>query len=146
MSTGNWRDNAGPSLLDPNDPNGLPIATPLDRRWLWRLEGTLAVCAGNDTLKDLARDLHRYLNETCEHHWLYSEASRWEGPGEPDPPDVLPEHWQCLWCCNTQFEQPEGAPDGRNEGPFYEPTPEEDAYMAEHHPSALLVVGPGDAA
>lgn len=35
----------------------------------------------------LADDLHAYLAETCEHHWL---------PYSGD--EHLPTHRQCLWC------------------------------------------------
>lgn len=88
-----WRANAGRILLDPNGPNGEPLPTPLDRRWLWRLESLLAVNAPFDgILSSVGRDLHAYLNETCEHHWSHSDA-------EPD----IPAHRQCLWCCTVEW-------------------------------------------
>lgn len=88
-----WRERAGRILLDPNDPNGAPLATPLDRRWLWRIEGELAVSATTETLRQLGRDLHQYLAETCEHHWGASHAA------EPD----IPAHRQCLWCSDVDW-------------------------------------------
>jgi len=97
----NWRDNAGNLLLDPNDPAGNPITTPLDRRWLWRLASALAVSATNDVLRDLGRDLHQYLGETCEHHWLHYAAS--------EDPDDTGAFRQCLWCHDTRFGDDPGS-------------------------------------
>lgn len=85
-----WRGRAGRLLLDPNDPDGDPIATPLDRRWLWRIEAAMFLGGGNHELRQLAADLKQYLNETCEHHWRLYAA-------EPD----IPMHSQCLWCCDV---------------------------------------------
>jgi hypothetical protein len=87
-----WRERAGRILLDPNGPDGRPIPTPLDRRWLWRIESDLAVSAANDGLRQLARDIRAYLNETCEHHW-----SEWRAA------DDIPAHRQCLWCCDVDW-------------------------------------------
>lgn len=91
-----WRERAGNGLLDPNDPYGIPIATPLDRRWLWRLEGFLAISGTNDTLRLMGTDLRQYLHETCEHHWTHYEQT--------DPTDWLESHRQCLWCCYVEWE------------------------------------------
>ena len=99
--SGNWRDRAGCSLLDQNDPHGNPIATPLDRRWLWRIANDLAVSAGSHILKDLGRDLHQYLNETCEHHWMYYAAS--------EDPEGIGAHRQCLWCNDAIFGDDPGS-------------------------------------
>ncbi|MGW4127989.1 hypothetical protein [Amycolatopsis japonica] len=90
--TSNWRERAGRILLDPADPDGEPLTTPLDRRWLWRIEQVIAINGGNDTMRQLAFDLKQYLNETCEHHWrLYAR--------EKD----IPSHTQCLWCCTVEW-------------------------------------------
>jgi len=93
-----WRERAGRIVLDPEDPRGMPLETPADRRWLWRIEGALAVSAANDTLKQLSADLYAYLAETCGHHWLHSDDS-----GEPGGGDFGP-HRQCLWCNEVVFE------------------------------------------
>jgi hypothetical protein len=89
---GTWRERAGRGVLDPEDPRGNPLATPADRRWLWRVEGTLSVSAVNGTQRQLAADLYAYLTETCEHHYLHSE-----GDGDFEP------HDQCLWCSEVEF-------------------------------------------
>lgn len=99
-SQGSWRDRAGRSVLDPEDPHGEPLETPLDRRWLWRLENNLAVSGGTAVLRQLATDLRQYLNETCEHHWLNYDDT--DGP--PDDPRSCPFR-QCLWCCETEFKE-----------------------------------------
>jgi hypothetical protein len=87
-----WRERAGRIVLDPLDAHGAPVATPTDRRWLWRIEGLLAVSAANDTQRQLAADLRYYLAETCEHHLRHYDAD-----GE------IPEHDQCLWCSEVSF-------------------------------------------
>jgi len=87
-----WRDRAGRIVLDPEDHRGNPLPTPADRRWLWRIEGTLAVSATNDITRQLAADLYAYLAETCEHHMLHSEAD--EDFAALD---------QCLWCSTVEF-------------------------------------------
>lgn len=86
-----WRERAGSIVLDPNDPNGDPLSTPADRRWLWRIEGALAVSATNDTLRQLGMDLRHYLAETCEHHMRHYD-------GEDDL-----SYSQCLWCSDVVF-------------------------------------------
>lgn len=86
-----WTERAPQSLLDPLDPRGAPCPTPMDRRWLWRLEQKLV--GGTAAQQELATDLHQYLAETCQHHWLdYTECC--------DPPDAGcgPPFRQCLWC------------------------------------------------
>lgn len=93
MTEGTWRDRAGRIILDPNGPSGQPISTPADRRWLWRIEGFLAVMANTGLQRALARDLRQYLNETCEHHWHDCAAD-----------EVIPAHRQCLWCCDVDWE------------------------------------------
>ena len=87
-----WRERAGRIVLDPNDEDGNPVATPADRRWLWRIEGLLGVSATNDTQRQLAADLYAYLAETCEHHWRHYDGD-----------DTFPPHDQCLWCCEVVF-------------------------------------------
>lgn len=69
-----WRSRAGRIVLDLFDPDGNVVATPLDRRWLWRLESFLAVCGTTEEHRVVGRDLRAYLVETCEHHWLEYEA------------------------------------------------------------------------
>lgn len=88
-----WRERAGRILLDPNGPDGRPLTTPLDRRWLWKIETQLAVSGTNDTMRQLGRDLRQYLAETCEHHW--SEACEAEAQ--------IPAHRQCLWCSEVDW-------------------------------------------
>lgn len=86
--TGHWRDRAPNPLLSDYDREGEPHNTSLDRRWLWRLESTLAVYApvGSD-LSRLRSDLTQYLNESCEHHYkVYMGCEQ------------IPAHSQCLWC------------------------------------------------
>lgn len=79
-------------LLDENDPNGNPCPTQLDRRWLWRLENSLAVSAPmGGHLDELRKDLSQYLNETCVHHWTSDE----DYDGHPLR--------QCLWCHDTEW-------------------------------------------
>lgn len=87
-----WRERAGRIILDPVDAHGVPVATPIDRRWLWRIEGELAVKATNDAQRQLAADLRAYLSETCEHHM-------WHYAGDEE----IPEHDQCLWCHEASF-------------------------------------------
>lgn len=90
---GTWRDRAGLIVLDPNDPNGKPIETPIDRRWLHRIEQQLSVSATTPELRQLAADLYAYLGETCEHHWLHSEGD-----------DMFGALDQCLWCSVVEFK------------------------------------------
>lgn len=99
-----WQGRAPRSVLDPFGPHGEPIATPLDRRWLWRIEGDLAASATNHAQRQLARDLHQYLVETCDHHWLHSDESAWRHPDTGEVEDVIPAHRQCLWCNGVEWE------------------------------------------
>lgn len=99
-----WRDNMPRSVLDPCGPRGEPITTPTDRRMLWHLENVLAVSVAYDSeLGQLARDLRRYLTETCEHHWLDYDESRWQHPDTGEVQDVIPVHRQCLWCHDVEW-------------------------------------------
>lgn len=83
-----WRDRAPASLTSAYDADGEPCPTPLDRRWLWRLEHIIALDArGGSRLHQVGRDLEQYLRETCEHHWRGHRA-------EAD----LPARRQCAWC------------------------------------------------
>lgn len=79
-------------VSDPRCPNGhvLERTTSTDHRLLWWIETSLAVSATNDTLRELASDLRRYLNATCQHHWHHYEGD-----------DDVPAHRQCLWCCDV---------------------------------------------
>jgi hypothetical protein len=74
-------------VCDPLCPQEHAIETTTDHRLLWHLESVLAVSGTTDYLRDVGRDLHRYLNETCQHHWH-------EYAGDDD----IPAHRQCLWC------------------------------------------------
>lgn len=87
-----WQDRMPRSVLDLYCAADHVVTTPTDRRMLWHIEGVLAVAAGNDRLRQLAQDLRRYLNSTCEHHWHEYEA-------EPD----IPAHRQCLWCSDVEW-------------------------------------------
>jgi hypothetical protein len=84
-----WRERAGRIILDPTGPDGRPLTTPTDRRWLWRIETFLGVSGTTEDQRQLGRDLHQYLAETCEHHWSL--------PRGGEDGDV-PRHRQCLWC------------------------------------------------
>lgn len=90
-----WRDRAPAMLRSTAGPDGEPCATPLDRRWLWRLEMFLSISGTTDVHRAMSRDLREYLNETCEHHWQH-----WTGD------EMYPQHWQCLWCNDMTQEQP----------------------------------------
>lgn len=97
--TEHWSQGAPRSLLDPLDPRGAPLPTPLDRRWLWRVEQRLSQY-GTGQLGDLARDLGQYLRETCEHHWLdYTDCCDPPGDG------CLPPHRLCLWCQTFEWSE-----------------------------------------
>lgn len=87
-----WRDRAGRILMDPCDPRGDQIGTPLDRRWLWRIAQFMAVSATTDMQRGLFDDLREYLHGTCRHHWLHYDAD-----------EVVAEHNQCLWCCEVEW-------------------------------------------
>lgn len=81
-----WTRRAPAMLRSPEGPEGEPLDTSADRRWLWRLENKLAVDGGNERNRQLGRDLRQYLEETCEHVWN-------------DLGDLTTErHEQCLWC------------------------------------------------
>jgi hypothetical protein len=78
-------------VLDPTDPDGVPIATPTDHRLLWHIERSISAPMGSD-LELLCKELRRYLNATCQHHWR---------PYSGD--DQIPAHMQCLWCCDVEW-------------------------------------------
>lgn len=91
-----WITRAPAMLQSDVGPRGEVCATPMDRRWLWRLKGALAVSAPMGSyLRDLADDLRQYLNETCEHHWH-------EHKGD----DIIARHRQCLWCADVEWLEP----------------------------------------
>jgi hypothetical protein len=89
-----WQDQAPAMLKSMDGPDGEPIPTPFDRRWLWRLETFLAVSGTTDIHRVMARDLRQYLNETCEHVWR-----DWAGD------DVIAAHRQCLWCNDVEWAE-----------------------------------------
>ena len=91
-----WTDRAPASVLEFDlDARGEPDPTSQDRRWLWRLENTLAVDAPlGSRLDQLGRDLRQYLNETCEHHWHAYESD-----------EVVPAHRQCSWCNDVEWRE-----------------------------------------
>ncbi|MCG5464181.1 hypothetical protein MED01_002346 [Micromonospora sp. MED01] len=100
-TTTTWRDRAPIMLQTDADPDGQPCATPVDRRWLWRLESALAISArSGSVLGDLSRDLSQYLNESCEHHWRVYDA---------DPGDDIASHRQCLWCSFPEWKNADGS-------------------------------------
>lgn len=86
-----WTDRAPNTLVSPHDRYGVPLTTPMDRRWLWRIEGALAISSRHDS--QLLADLKQYLNETCEHHWLHYDGD-----------EVVDEHEQCLWCNRVEWK------------------------------------------
>lgn len=86
-----WRDRAPRPLIETSTgPRGEPCSTSLDRRWLHRLEGDIAVLATTDRLRQLGDDLREYLGETCQHHWL-DGTDEFHGA-----------YRQCLWCHRLQ--------------------------------------------
>jgi hypothetical protein len=88
-----WRDRAPAMLVSPDGPDGKACSTSMDRRWLWRLEGFLAINGTSDFQRQMGSDLRQYLNETCEHHW--GDWFIWERP---------PRLRQCMWCCDVEEE------------------------------------------
>lgn len=99
--TGEWvhpgadyRDRLPAMLRDTlTDSRGAPCFTTSDRRWLWRLEGFLAVSGTTATHRQMQADLQIYLHETCEHHWNDYRAEQ----------DIAA-HRQCLWCCDVEWK------------------------------------------
>jgi len=89
---GTWRDRAPRSILDPAGPRDELVPALADRRWLWHIEGMLAVAGTSDLLRQLGTDLRGYLTESCEHHWLPYQ-------GDED----IPAHRQCLWCPEVEW-------------------------------------------
>lgn len=103
-----WRNRAPRSVTDPYDAHDNPVFTPTDRRWLWRLESALAISAPmGSSLARLGSDLHEYLGETCEHHWIEYQASEWEHPETGEVMDTIPAHRQCIWCTKVEETQQE---------------------------------------
>lgn len=87
-----WTERAPRSLTAEYGPDGKPLVTSVDRRWLWWLEGELSL-RSRDGLHELRRDLAQYLHETCAHHWRHY----------PDEEECGGQHWQCLWCDAVAF-------------------------------------------
>lgn len=86
----NWYDRAPAMLRDFAGPDGEDCPTPMDRRWLWRLESFLAVCGTTNYHRQMGHDLRVYLHQSCQHQWRIDEPdSWWEGS---------PRMRQCLWC------------------------------------------------
>lgn len=90
-----WTDRAPAMLRAPEGPDGEQCPTPMDRRWLWRLEGFLAVSGTTGAHQAMSRDLREYLFETCEHHWRDYEAD-----------EEFAAHRQCLWCNDVEWTTP----------------------------------------
>lgn len=85
--TPDWRMRAPAMLRDIEGPDGEPLRTHFDRRWLWRLESFLAVNGTTVAHRYMRHDLYQYLCLTCEHEWR-------EYSGD----DEIAAHRQCLWC------------------------------------------------
>lgn len=83
---GHWLDRAPHMLRTSEGPDGQPLATSLDRRWLWRLEQFLFINATTADHRQMQADLSQYLHETCEHVWIEL--------GDLTPTPSV----QCLWC------------------------------------------------
>jgi hypothetical protein len=83
-----WIDRAPAYLRGHTGPDGEELATPIDRRWLWRIDDFLAVNATTDRQRQLGRDLRQYLAESCIHHF----------PRVSPAQDGIPSHRQCVWC------------------------------------------------
>lgn len=96
VHTTDWREHVGRAVLDPNGPDGAPLATPIDRRMLWHLESRLSVLLTTDYQRDVLTVLLAYLRDTCEHHWQ-------ESTDYDDNPLR-----QCLWCNATEWRIPDG--------------------------------------
>lgn len=88
-----WMERAPTYLRGHKGPEGEVIDTPIDRRWLWRIEGFLAVHATTDYQRQMATDLRQYLSESCDHYWRAFEFDGDTGR-------------QCLWCCWVTWDQP----------------------------------------
>jgi hypothetical protein len=96
-----WQDRAADMLQDDAvglNREGNPDTTSTDRRWLWRLEGRLAVGATNDSQRELQRDLTEYLRETCDHQWDAEAGQHYFPTQSPDEPKMR----QCNWCSHTE--------------------------------------------
>lgn len=92
-----YRDRLPAMLRDTlTGPRGEPCFTTSDRRWLWRLEGFLAVNGTNETHRQMAADLQIYLWETCEHHWHVYDGDDHDGG--------IAAHRQCLWCSEVEWK------------------------------------------
>jgi len=89
--TPDWRDRAPAMLLNLEDPDGNPLPTHFDRRWLWRLEGFLSINGTTDAHRAMRHDLYQYLCITCEHVWR-------ESTDYDDNPLQ-----QCLWCNRVEW-------------------------------------------
>jgi hypothetical protein len=98
MSEGTWRVRAPRSVIDPYDSQDNPIFTPLDRRWLWRLEGFLAIHGTNRGHRTMAADLREYLAESCDHHFIRYTPDPGEAPLR-----------QCIWCKRVEWQREDGA-------------------------------------
>lgn len=101
-----WQNRAPESLQDKSagvDAHGNPDPTSTDRRWLWRLENTLAVNAPmGSTLDRLRGDLTEYLRETCDHQWDDPNGYHYVPPEDPATPKIR----QCRWCSHVEDVAP----------------------------------------
>lgn len=96
-----WQERAADMLQDDAvglNRKGEPDPTATDRRWLWRLEGRLAVEATTEPLRELQRDLMEYLRETCEHQWDEPDGYHYHPPENPATPKIR----QCDWCSHVE--------------------------------------------
>ena len=101
----NWREGTPRGVTDPRAPNGDPIETPTDHRWLWHIETESAVTAPmGSSLARLRDRLRAYLNETCQHHWVHYD-------GDNQSEDGISEHDQCLWCCSVEWAADRAEPE-----------------------------------
>lgn len=102
MSAGTWQDRMPRSVLDLYCAADHIVTTPTDRRMLWHIEAALAVTATNEMQRQLGRDLRQYLHATCEHHWHEYEP-------DPENPNDIAAHRQCVWCSDVEWLNPEVA-------------------------------------
>jgi hypothetical protein len=94
-----WRDRWPRGVLDPHCPEGHAIDTSTDRLLLWHIELVVGGGPVGIEQRQLAADLRRYLNDTCEHHWHGYTP-------DPDNENDVPAHRQCLWCNTVEWREP----------------------------------------
>jgi len=82
-----------------------------DRRWLWRLEGMLAVTATSAVHHATREELLAYLRGTCAHSWDLIPAGQYA-----EDPSTAPDLLQCRHCHRVRdlgTEQGDGVPGTR---------------------------------